>query len=51
MLQKATFSLKVGAMVIFFCDIYKFFSKKSKKAITNIVIYPVLSAFLCTFAS
>ena len=32
MLQKATFSLKAGAKVIFFCDIYKFFLKKSKKA-------------------
>ena len=35
MLQKATFSLKVGAKVIFFCDIYKFFLKKYKKVHTK----------------
>jgi hypothetical protein len=51
MLQKATFSLKVGAKVIFFCDIYKFLSEKSKKATTKTIMYSVLSVFLRTFAT
>ena len=35
MLQKATFSLKVGAKVIFFCNIHKFLRKKYEKGYTK----------------